>query len=438
MARKGQAPREWDDEVRAAVRRIRRRRRWQNPLKILIGIGFLSGALVITLLLLPDSVMSGLRKTWNDLRATATALSTTTPHSLPSAAVATIQSSQVEASRPEPTAESGPRGLLTSEMPAFGRGVLPTGVPATLTPPKLKEMSERLVKLRALALDLINQDRSDHDLPPVALGSNVAAQLHAEDMLQHDYNGHWWIDGRKPYMVYSQTGGTSYVSENVASSGFTKQLWDENNCDSFLVNCVVSEPDEEVERAEWDMMYDDAGSSWGHRDNILGSTHRFVNLGIAWNERRMIFVQHFEGGDVAANSPPQLGTDGTLSLKLIKLANGLQIGSTVSIYYDPPPRQKTPAQIDELDSYCLGGGFTTICAEPIARVLRPAPPGSFYSGLEPDEVIAEVWNENSDEFSFVAKLGSLATDPGVYTVVVWRDSGPLLSEAVLELSTIQQ
>ena len=258
-------------------------------------------------------------------------------------------------------------------------------------------------------------------------------------MLDHEYFGHWWKDGRKPYMVYTQTGGRSYVAENVAVDGWTNERWDEEDCDFFLVNCVVPEPDEAVERAEWGMMYDDAQSNWGQRDNILGSTHRLVNLGIAWNERQTIFVQHFEGGDVAADGPPQLGVDGTLSLKLTKLADGLEIANVVSVYYDPPPSQKTPAQIEGLDSYCLGGGFTTICAEPIATILQPPRLGSLYSNLEPDDVIAEVWKENATEFSFLAKLGSLATEPGVYTVVVWRDSpGPLLSEAVLELSTIQQ
>ena len=34
-------------------------------------------------------------------------------------------------------------------------------------------------------------------------------------------SGHWWVDGRKPYMVYSETGGTSYAAENM---GWTDDL----------------------------------------------------------------------------------------------------------------------------------------------------------------------------------------------------------------------
>ena len=81
-------------------------------------------------------------------------------------------------------------------------------------------------------------------LLPVVLGSNPAAQMHAQDMLEHDYFGHWWINGMKPYMVYSVTGGKSYVAENAATDGWTLRRWREKDCDSFLVRCVVPKPKE--------------------------------------------------------------------------------------------------------------------------------------------------------------------------------------------------
>ena len=74
-------------------------------------------------------------------------------------------------------------------------------------------------------MKLINMDRGQYGISPVRLGSNIAAQLHAQDMVEHSYLGHWWLDGRKPYMVYTQTGGTSYASENAAFSGWTDRRW---------------------------------------------------------------------------------------------------------------------------------------------------------------------------------------------------------------------
>ena len=287
------------------------------------------------------------------------------------------------------------------------------------------------------ALDLVNADRAAHGLPPVALGLNPAAQLHAEDMLAHDYQGHWWADGRKPYMVYSETGGTSYVAENAASSGWTALQWRAANCDSLFTSCQIQQPRAAIRELQRLMMYDDAHANWGHRDNILGERHRAVNFGVAFNGRRVTFAQHFEGGAVEA-SAPTLSRNGTLSFSLTKREAGVRIGQVVSVHYDPLPTPKTAAQIDRLHSYCVGGGFTTTCGDPIASILEPPGAGYFYSNLDANEVIAGEWSETGSAFRFTTALGALATRPGVYTVLVWRDSGGgLLTEPLAELSATQ-
>lgn len=292
--------------------------------------------------------------------------------------------------------------------------------------------------LRTLALDLINNDRAIHGLPPVTLGRNPAAQLHAEDMLAHNYLGHWWVDGRKPYMVYSETGGSSYVSENAAISGWKDADWRLRNCDSSRVRCEVTQPREAIRNFQWGMMYDDAHAAWGHRDNILRESHRAVNIGIAFNGRLVTFVQHFEGGAAVANAPPVLSRGGVLSFSLSKRETGVSVGRVVSVYYEPLPTPKTPAQIEVLDSYCVGGGFTTRCGDPVARILKPPGPGRQYANLDANEVVADRWNETDSSFSFTASLGELATKPGVYTISVWRDTGGfLLSEQLVQLSVTQ-
>ena len=281
--------------------------------------------------------------------------------------------------------------------------------------------------LRELALGLVNRDRADHGLPPVVLGTNPSAQLHAEDMLEHNYLGHWWVDGRKPYMVYTQTGGTSYASENVAST------WCEDDS-----GCVFSSPAAMITRHQWGMMYDDAHADWGHRDNILEESHRAMNIGVGWNGRRLTFVQHFEGGSVEADGPPVLDARGVLSLSLTKREPGDFIWKSISIYYDPPPSSKTPAQIETLDSYCVGGGFTTNCPESALRVLKTPADGYYYLDLAPNEVVATSWVETATltggSFSFTAEMWPLMRDPGVYTVVVWRGNSLAAVEPVLEMS----
>ena len=255
-------------------------------------------------------------------------------------------------------------------------------------------------------------------------------------MIAHDYFGHWWADGRKPYMVYTQTNGTSYASENAATSGWTDREWDAAGCGSLLVRCIVPNVAESIADHQRSMMYDDAHADWGHRDNILGSGHRAVNIGIASNGRRMTFIQHFEGGAVEADGPPVLNANGVLSLSLSKRETGVAIGGAVSISYDPPPTPKTPEQIDALDSYCIGGGFTANCPDSYAaRVLEPPGAGYYYSNLDCNEVVADGWNETTDAFSFSANAGHLMQRPCVDRVIIWRESsGGYLSEALVELS----
>ena len=255
-------------------------------------------------------------------------------------------------------------------------------------------------------------------------------------MLAHDYFGHWWVDGRKPYMVYTQTGGTSYASENAATSGWTDREWGAENCDSLLVRCTVLSPTAEIIELQRLMVYDDADSNWGHRDNILRESHRAVNIGVASNRRRVTFVQHFEGGAVEADGPPMLNAEGVLSLSLVKRETGVAIGAIVRVSFDPPPTPKTPQQIDALHSYCTGGGFTPTCpGSYAARILKPPEAGYYYSNPDSNEVVAHSWNETADAFTFTADVGSLMQRPGVYTVVIWRDTaGGYLSEVLVELS----
>ena len=290
-------------------------------------------------------------------------------------------------STPQPEATPEPAAPSTPE---------PTASSARLAPVELGE-------LRQLALGLINQDRAARGLPPVALGTNPAAQLHAEDMLEHSYLGHWWVDGRKPYMVYSETGGSSYAHQNAASDGWTDERWEEEGCGRLWVSCIVPNPAEAIADAQWAMMYDDAHADWGHRDNILGKDHWAVNIGIGWNGRRVTFVQHFEGGDAQALRPTMDGS--LLLLNINRIASGVEVAPLIGVYYDPPPTAKAPERIDALDSYCTGGGFTAKCGEAIARILEPPPAGTYYRDLEPNDVIASVLVRNADIAAGACRLG---------------------------------
>ena len=347
------------------------------------------------------------------LLATPTPAPTPTPVSIP-----TPSTSPSAPLPPCPPATPTPSPTATPTATPRPR---PTATPtprATATPTPQPQSSgqqltaSEILELQRYAVELVNKDRAAHGLSPVTLGMNEAAQLHAEDMLEHDYKGHWWADGRDPTQVYSEKGGTSYAQENT-------NVW---GC-SFLTNCRLAPPLDAVVRLQQTLM-----GSPGHRRNILDPAHQTLNIGIAYNGWRYTFAQIFGGGAAEVDAPLSLSSSGVLTLSLVKRETGVRIHSPVSVYYTPPNAPLTPSQIDLLNGgACINGvGFVGKCGNPVALIIEPAGPNASYSNLSPSYVVANRWNETSSAFSFTAPLRSRATKPGIYTVVVFRDNDDVL------------
>jgi hypothetical protein len=252
-------------------------------------------------------------------------------------------------------------------------------------------------------LGLINQDRQTAGLSPVVLGFNAAAQQHAQDMFDNYFISHWGTDGFKPYMRYTLAGGTNYEQENSAYSGWFDPS---QNPDQYM-NIDVKQ---ELQYLESEMMYDDAGSNWGHRDNILNKWHKRVNLGIAYDEKRVALVEQFEGDYVDFDLPPELSGD------ILSLSGNTNLGSINSVFisYDRLPR---PLTHDELlyvmpHSYSLGSAA--------GLIVSPPPPGQYYTSLPPEAIVATRWETGqSGRFAIQADISAaLAAGSGVYTVSI--------------------
>ena len=74
--------------------------------------------------------------------------------------------------------------------------------------------------IRARALELVNQSRQEHGLPPLALEDklNRSAQAHAGDMFTRRYYNHDSPEGRTAHDRYIEAGGSKWrmVAENIA------------------------------------------------------------------------------------------------------------------------------------------------------------------------------------------------------------------------------
>ena len=193
-------------------------------------------------------------------------------------------------------------------------------------------------------LEMINEQRRLASVPPLRLGYNEAAQLHAEAMRDGCFVSHWGTDGLKPYMRYSLSGGYQYNAENAGG----------------YYDCGPFDPYEDVEESlgEYVLGFMD---SEGHRETMLDPLHRKVSIGIAV-DRGVWVVQHFEGDHVEFDGLPSLYA-GILSIAG-RVGEGAQMDEDVGVLieYDPPVRELAIEQLEQ--TQCYNPGL------PVAIVLK--------------------------------------------------------------------
>jgi cysteine-rich secretory family protein len=210
---------------------------------------------------------------------------------------------------------------------------------------KLKLQSPKnpdLTQLYQFALGIVNKDRNDHGLPPVMLSDMGSAQNHADDELKNNYFSHWNTDGVKPYVTYTELGGKNSVAEN----DFYKYSYCPN------VICVQNnfDPYQVIEEGEYEMMYNDSQSNWGHRDNILEPNHTHVNFGIAYNHDRFYFVEHFETNLI---SWQVLKLNGNQLIMNGKYPAGYSLYN-IDVFEDPSPKVLTSNELENASPYNKG------------------------------------------------------------------------------------
>ena len=126
---------------------------------------------------------------------------------------------------------------------------------------------QSLQQARAATLCLLNAERADHDLPPLAVDARLtaAAQRHSEDMGARDFFAHKTPDGRAPSDRIFAAGVPregSRTGENIAW-GVERAATPER-----LVHAWMKSP--------------------GHRANILRSSFTHIGIGIAFDPPKFV------------------------------------------------------------------------------------------------------------------------------------------------------
>ena len=353
------------------------------------------------------------------------------------------------------TAPTSPSPRSPLPTPAHPLMAEPVPVPAVNPSAAVEPIStlpphQRHIEEKDYMLALINSERRKAGVNPVVLGTNNAAQLHAESSLADCVSSHWGTDGLKPYMRYSLAGGYQSNGENGHGLDYCFKSRDGYTPIASIRKEIM-----------------DAMAGWmkspGHQENILDPTHRKVNLGIAWDRYNEVMFQHFEGDYVEYDEIPTI-SDGILALAG-RTRNGVRFNNAddlnVQVHYDPPPHPLTAGQVSR--TYCydnglilaslrepLSGGWSwptdqytktsQACPSPYDvpsdaqaarsyqeahRLWQEAYNGSKAGPLEKtvtvEWITADQWTAIGDVFSVRANLKRILDEhgAGVYTVTIW-------------------
>jgi uncharacterized protein YkwD len=257
-----------------------------------------------------------------------------------------------------------------------------------------------LGEMRAYALSEINVERSKARLRNVTLSPIDCAQSHADEMIQSKYLSHWGLDGLKPYMRYTSAGGRGSVAENVAYISSTGTL------DAYY----------SIHKLNWDMVYNDSGSNWGHRDNLLNPKHNRVSIGVAFDGSTLSLVQDFEDYYFTEAEVKQSGS--AVRLTYTSTISGWE-PEQVGVYYDSLPQLLTKEQLSNppyngsYDAGDLVGGVV--------------PKG--YHLNQGVTVNASSWSTSGSTFNTSFDLGKIFSSRGVgvYTLYIADSSGTYTS-----------
>jgi hypothetical protein len=190
-----------------------------------------------------------------------------------------------------------------------------------------------LESLKQYALSKINKDRQQFGLHPVNFSNNKAAQYQAQNVLSTMYMSHLTTDGQKPYMLYSNFGGTGKLRQNVAVIG---DYYYFNKCIRGEIVCKKIDPYRTISLLEDIMMYNDAHADWHHRYNILDKYSTNVSLGIAYNDYFFTIVQNFENNYIFF-SKPIIMNNLTKHIEISgKILNNTKFHN-IEVYYDSLP-----------------------------------------------------------------------------------------------------
>lgn len=297
--------------------------------------------------------------------------------------------------------------LATCPFQAGADDDSPSGAPAS---PQSAALN--LQQAREYMVELINRDRAEAGLVPVALDEVAcrAAQLHAQTMATSNTNSHWHPDGSKPPQRYTECGGNDYVMENSHGTGLLPP-WN-----------LSVDPRQAFTRAQIESeekgFFDEKPPNDGHRRNILDPKHTHVGLGfvlvhVKYEDRDashplVACAQEFinKYGNIRANAR-YLVPESTFVLTG-PIDPRVQVYS-VNVYREDLPKPLSPDELRSNHDY--RGGYT-LANDRVTSIFTSAGTRN------------ELGNIELQGDSFICRITPPKSwKPGLYYILVWAKEG---------------
>jgi len=288
----------------------------------------------------------------------------------------------------------------------------PTYTPYTFTSQQ-PTSKINITELILYTLSQINSEREKYGLQPLSLFiNNTVAQQHAEEMAAHGYLSHWDLKGYKPYMRWGFEGFTWFgISESLGATfvEYGRIVWTRNELLKTIRDHI------------YNMIYNDAESNWGHRDDLLDPCHNYVAIGIAFSEKTFALVINAIDDYILWYEKPKiinskLHMSGIIPYRFINKSDIVPIN--IYVFYDEVPKETSVYELNNVLPSAWSYGET---GKPIAGILPKS--NIYYKGIK--TIYAEKYvTKNTDKglfFNITIDLKPILDKEGVYTIIILQE-----------------
>ena len=235
-------------------------------------------------------------------------------------------------------AEDKPTVSVSNSHPELGRYELLNDAETRLS--EYKD-DERMLNLKLVQLDYINESRRRYNVTPVELdilASRVANKMASEAAIGR-FHGHWNLRGEKPYHRYAFAGGVDHVAENAASVSSSAPISDSlNNIGQFM-------------KQSHDAFMAETAPNDGHKKNVIEAMHTHVGLGVSVHRGEFRYYEEFVDRylDFIAYQA-EADPNEEIDLVVRPIAHDFYVYALIA-YYEPLPEPLTAGQINQRGSY---------------------------------------------------------------------------------------